>query len=96
MVRIIERNGCFIVEKVQELSKSLELTKCMDIQSLVVSHLRAATEGLIKEHFGLEIIDQLFNSFEKKLANSNYVTFSKENTPEINLFIVLKRKAFDR
>ncbi|OMO55594.1 SAM dependent carboxyl methyltransferase [Corchorus capsularis] len=95
MVRIVERNGYFIVEKIQEyLSKSPVISK--DVQFLITSHLRAATEGIIKEHFGLGIVEELFNYFQKKLTDDDH-TFTKEYTPEIEyLFIVLKRKAFDR
>ncbi|OMO73341.1 SAM dependent carboxyl methyltransferase [Corchorus olitorius] len=96
MVRIIERNEYFIVEKIQCLSKSAAITTSMDVRFLITSHLRATTEGIIKEHFGLEIVEELFNYFQKKLTDNNH-TFTKEYTPDIEyLFIVLKRKAFDR
>ncbi|OMP12349.1 SAM dependent carboxyl methyltransferase [Corchorus capsularis] len=94
MVGIIERNGYFSVEKIQELSKaSTKLVTSMDIQLRVTSHIRAIAESLIKEHFGHEIVDELFSRFQNKFANSNH-TFTKENTPDIDLFILLKRKAW--
>ncbi|OMP12350.1 SAM dependent carboxyl methyltransferase [Corchorus capsularis] len=96
MTRIIERNGYFSIEKMQELFKSLGPTVSLDIQSHIVSPVRVGLQGVIKEHFGHDMVDEIFNYFSRKLANTDLTFMAEENSQNIvDLFILLKRKPFD-
>ncbi|KAM3753333.1 hypothetical protein ACB098_03G086200 [Castanea mollissima] len=53
-------------------------------------HLRAGIEGIISKHFGVEIIDDLFDRFCKKQGDFISMLESKYNEGD-QLFIVLKR-----
>ena len=55
--------------------------------------VRAVTELLIKQQFGDGIIDELFDLYHKKLDGVLSSMF--ESGKGINLFVLLKRKAFN-
>ncbi|KAL3825446.1 hypothetical protein ACJIZ3_021475 [Penstemon smallii] len=59
-------NGCFRIEKIECLPK----ITTQDVPHVVSLGTRAITEGLIKEHFGEEILDGLFEHFTNKLVES--------------------------
>ncbi|OMP08577.1 SAM dependent carboxyl methyltransferase, partial [Corchorus capsularis] len=89
-----EGNGYFSIEKIQELNKYFSTmgTTTMDMQSFITSNVRAVVEGVMNEHFGHKIVDELFRSFPKKLDNCNFI-FDDEFCKDVDLFIWLKRKA---
>lgn len=61
----IYRNGCFSIEKM-ETQPTLPLD--IRIKSRLISmHIRASLEALIKENFGTEILEELFELFMEKL-----------------------------
>ncbi|GKV43669.1 hypothetical protein SLEP1_g50933 [Rubroshorea leprosula] len=52
--------------------------------------IRAASEEVVRDHFGGEIIDELYNRFTKKLEQS--ALFSDSSfVPNLDLFTFLKR-----
>jgi hypothetical protein len=52
-------------------------------------HLRAGLEGVISKHFGVEIIDELFDRFCKK--HEEFSSFLESKYKEVTqLFIALK------
>ncbi|GAB4828814.1 hypothetical protein Ancab_018475 [Ancistrocladus abbreviatus] len=55
-------------------------------------YLRAALEELINRHFGSEIIDELFERFSNKLAESS-AFLNAENHVSLVLYVFLKRRA---
>ncbi|PQQ15534.1 hypothetical protein Pyn_28927 [Prunus yedoensis var. nudiflora] len=57
---------------------------------LIAYHVRAATEGLIKQQFGDEILDELFGLYSKKLQQQPSIF---ESVKAINFLVVLKCKA---
>ncbi|KAI5330501.1 hypothetical protein L3X38_029899 [Prunus dulcis] len=57
---------------------------------LVTSHIRAAAEGLIKQHFGDEILDELFDLCRKKFEEQPSMY---ESGMPVNFLAALKRKA---
>ncbi|CAK9177945.1 unnamed protein product [Ilex paraguariensis] len=85
MVVLIKRNGYFDIEKVEALVRRRMKGPAP------LNHLRAAWEGLIIEHFGREIIDQLFDLFKNKVAESPIISQPSGKNVE-DLFILLKRK----
>ncbi|XP_050379099.1 loganic acid O-methyltransferase-like [Argentina anserina] len=62
----VERNGCFNIEKIENLPSPLGDGAAIGTRVLAY-HMRAASEGLIKQQFGEEILDELFDLFCKKL-----------------------------
>nr|TKR63988.1 hypothetical protein D5086_0000320230 [Populus alba] len=84
----VERNGYFNLERIE----CLPLEKSQDTipqKSRAVSyHIRAGLEYLLKEHFGHEILDELFDSFNKKLEKSQVFQLGLT----YSLLAVLKRK----
>ncbi|KAJ0098467.1 hypothetical protein Patl1_21386 [Pistacia atlantica] len=55
----------------------------------LISHIRAVFGGLIKEHFGNDCVEQIFNHFTTKVEEN----FSSDlkSTDKVSLFMVLKR-----
>jgi hypothetical protein len=86
----VDGNGCFSIERMEELPLITmgELGSLPKTQ-IMTSHLRAATEGLIKAHFGEAILNDFFNLVRKKLDQQ-----VSSGSP-INFFALLKRKATD-
>ncbi|OMO73342.1 SAM dependent carboxyl methyltransferase [Corchorus olitorius] len=93
VVGIVEGNGYFSIEKIQELNKYFSTmgTTTIDMQSFITSNVRAVVEGVMNEHFGHKIVDELFRSFPKKLDNCNFIS-DDEFCKDVDLFILLKRK----
>ena len=84
----VERNGCFRLEKMEILPQekpSGNFSRGM----VLSSQIRAGMEGMFKNHFGEEIIDECFDSFHKKLDELS--KFESGNGG--SLFILLKRIA---
>lgn len=85
----VNRNGDFSVERIEKLAPVREISKLPKSQMLA-SHIRAAMDGLIKEHFGDVILDELFESFRKKIKEDFTLIMSGRS---MNFFALLKRKA---
>lgn len=68
---LIEKNGKFKIEK-SELLLSLFNNQVPDVRSACM-HMRAVWEGVFKNHFGEELLDEIFNGYEKKLAESTFL-----------------------
>ncbi|KAA8530615.1 hypothetical protein F0562_005451 [Nyssa sinensis] len=75
---LIDRNGCFSIEKMEPLVRKTGLENESKNQNHIL-HLRAAWEGQIKGHFGSEIIDELFDRYKKKLLESPIFSQSNKN-----------------
>ncbi|KAF3450094.1 hypothetical protein FNV43_RR06174 [Rhamnella rubrinervis] len=87
----VERNGCFSVVSMEILPKVRENFSSNDsVVDEIVGRARSATEGIIKPHFGEDILDELFDVFRKKLAE-DFVPSAKTVDQE-HLFLALKRK----
>lgn len=81
---IVDENGCFSIEIMESLTHEKPSSR------LFSSVLRAAFEGMIKQHFGDEIdLDKLFDLYCKKFEEM----FSTNEPEESVLFVLLKRKA---
>ncbi|XP_010243764.1 PREDICTED: probable S-adenosylmethionine-dependent methyltransferase At5g38100 [Nelumbo nucifera] len=85
---LIERNGCFSVEGMEALNRPMTHDAAYNAK-LCLSHMRATLEGPIREHFGTEIIDELFHRFAEKSAMSSI--FINSDGWAIDLLVILKR-----
>ncbi|XP_027180012.1 probable S-adenosylmethionine-dependent methyltransferase At5g38780 [Coffea eugenioides] len=56
----------------------------------IALYLRAALEGLLEKQFGSDIMDELFELFTQKLAESSSL-FNPENQDMVVIFVLLKR-----
>ncbi|KAF8398921.1 hypothetical protein HHK36_014786 [Tetracentron sinense] len=83
---LVERNGCFSIMKLYLADSSMK----HKAQSVTI-HARAGMEGLVREHFGSEIIDELFNQYCAKLEEYSFI-FDSDYLKENQLFVILKRK----
>ncbi|XP_068306924.1 loganic acid O-methyltransferase-like [Pyrus communis] len=83
---VVEQNGCFSIERMEHLPH-------MNVDDSVLtnfaSHLRAILEGLIKQHFGEGILDELFDLYSTKLEQQRFMI---ESGRTIQFFVALKRK----
>lgn len=82
----VQRNGCFSIEVMeilpQEKAQPIEMT----------STIRAGMERSMKELFGAEVVDKLFDLFHKKLGEASSIL---ESSKAANLFVFLKRKPIE-
>ncbi|PIA54951.1 hypothetical protein AQUCO_00901095v1 [Aquilegia coerulea] len=81
MKGLIEENGCFSIESMDPIVHEVPDAKTCSI------HLRAGMEGVLKEHFGSEIMDELFHRFTKKIEESSILSILPNE-----LSVILKRK----
>ncbi|PRQ16751.1 putative loganate O-methyltransferase [Rosa chinensis] len=84
----VEGNGCFSIEKIENLPSALADGASIETRVLGY-HMRAAADALIKQQFGEEILDELFDLYCKKLEEKPSIF---ESGKGINFLAVLKRK----
>ncbi|PIA25487.1 hypothetical protein AQUCO_11300007v1 [Aquilegia coerulea] len=82
---LIEHNGHFSIENIEPLIRTV-----VPDAEILVTHLRAAMEGVFKEHFGSDIRDEFFKRLIKKVAASSIL--SPDNIVPGELCIILKHK----
>ncbi|XP_038724298.1 loganic acid O-methyltransferase-like [Tripterygium wilfordii] len=87
---LIEKNGDFSIERMENICRSRTQVDASFIKSMIL-HLRAAWEGMIREHFGNDIVDELFDRFTKKAINSSIFSESEKYESLSELFVLLKR-----
>ncbi|XVF41151.1 hypothetical protein PTKIN_Ptkin01aG0257000 [Pterospermum kingtungense] len=88
--QIIEENGCFSIERMEILNIPMQHVAMPDLRQRAL-YMRAVLEGLIKEHFGTEIMDQLFQLYSNKLSEST-IFLNPEYQKTTALFVLLKPK----
>ncbi|KAK9925792.1 hypothetical protein M0R45_023057 [Rubus argutus] len=89
LAAVIEQNGCFSIEMTTDLPlQSVDIT--LSLSQLVASHMRAGMEGIFKQQFGEEILDELFGLYRKKCEEQ--ISTVKSEKP-VNFLVVLRRKA---
>ncbi|XP_038709963.1 loganic acid O-methyltransferase-like [Tripterygium wilfordii] len=86
---LIEKNACFSIERMETIIRR-EFFDASNIQYLML-HFRAVWEGLLSEHFGYDIIDDLFDRFAKKILDSAMFSESSRYKRIAELLIILKR-----
>ncbi|XP_073136755.1 loganic acid O-methyltransferase-like [Henckelia pumila] len=86
---MIERNRSFSIERTEILNNPGKLS--VTSSSARSTYLRAVFEGLLVNHFGSEIMDELFDRYTKKLEASP-IFADPSNEKSIIIFVLLKRK----
>ncbi|XP_059446644.1 loganic acid O-methyltransferase-like [Corylus avellana] len=87
LMAVIERNRCFSIEGIQDLGQD----KQVRIESLTLT-LRAALRGFFEKHFGNDIVDEVFDRYLEKLANTPIFLNLNENQKTFVLSVILKCK----
>jgi hypothetical protein len=90
---VIERNGRFSIESIQVLGTQ---DKQINVQLLTLT-LRAALGGVFEKHFGTDIVDEVFDRYPKKLANTP-ISFNLNENQKSSVFsvcVILKCKPND-
>lgn len=86
---IIQRNGFFKIHKIEKWDRYVDVDTRPTVEQLSLI-VRAVIERCISEHFGDEIIDQLFDRYKEKLAESNVLSDPKY-LPTSDLFVLVER-----
>lgn len=88
--KILESNDDFSIEQMETMDTNKALSSPVNVHAYVSLH-RAALEGLIENHFGDGIIDELFDRYAKKvMENPAIMDIQKLNI--VGLFVLLRRK----
>ncbi|XP_009777778.1 loganic acid O-methyltransferase-like isoform X1 [Nicotiana tabacum] len=86
---LIKAHGCFDIARFEKLPTPFRQV-VHDIQTVVLS-IRAVTEGLFEEHFGKDVIEELFQRYAEKVG-SHPVLYDDKYRTEASYFVFLKRK----
>lgn len=90
MRRVIEKNGCFIIERMELTDPRSKVDGAIDVGSLIM-HMRAGFEGIFAAHFGDSVVDKMFAKISGKAEEMSHFLESGYNK-STQLFVVLKRK----
>ena len=85
---VIKGNGQFKAERIKILDHPMQHLP-FDAK-MTCLQTRSVFEGFIKDHFEIDIVDQLFDQFAKKLEESCSI-FDQEIRKDTDLFVLLKR-----
>ncbi|XVF20687.1 hypothetical protein REPUB_Repub12eG0023500 [Reevesia pubescens] len=88
---LIERNGHFSIESSHEIIEQVKRVQPLPSTQNSTSHIRAGLEGLMKDHFGNEIVDEIFACYATKHAETRFV-FAEKAADNTLIFMILKRK----
>ncbi|XP_049388852.1 loganic acid O-methyltransferase-like [Solanum stenotomum] len=90
MTKVVEKNDCFSIEKIELTYPQSKLVDKADAKTLMIN-LRAVLEGLIINHFGSEIAKE---ACERTILKSEEISaWMKANYEKsCQLFVALKRK----
>ncbi|KAM3327768.1 loganic acid O-methyltransferase [Capsicum galapagoense] len=90
MTKVVEKNGCFSIERMELTYPKSKLVDEVDAKTLMIN-LRAVLEGLIINHFGSEIAEE--TCARTILKSDEISTWMKANYEKsCQLFVALKRK----
>lgn len=84
---LIEINSCFSIERMEPLVCPAKRG------SSGIHGVRAVWEELVAGYFGSDIVDELFDRFEEKVAKSS-IFLQSGNKQMIELYVLLKRKTY--
>ncbi|KAK6120547.1 hypothetical protein DH2020_045713 [Rehmannia glutinosa] len=90
MRKVIEKNGCFSIERIELVNPMSQVNGVVNLDSLIM-HLRAGMEGIFTKHFGYDVTEKMFN---KTLSKSEEILKLLESGHfnSTQLSVVLKRK----
>ncbi|PHT97218.1 hypothetical protein BC332_33853 [Capsicum chinense] len=90
MTKVVEKNGCFNIEKVELTYPKSKLVDEADAKAIMIN-LRAILEGVLSNHFGCKIAEEACT--RTILKSDEISTWMKANYERsCQLFIALKRK----
>ncbi|KAM3324696.1 loganic acid O-methyltransferase [Capsicum chacoense] len=90
MTKVVEKNGCFNIEKVELTYPKSKLVDEADAKTIMIN-LRAILEGVLSNHFGCKIAEEACT--RTILKSDEISTWMKANYERsCQLFIALKRK----
>ncbi|XP_060196427.1 loganic acid O-methyltransferase-like isoform X1 [Lycium barbarum] len=90
MTKVVEKNGCFNIERIELTYPPSKLVDEADAKSLIIN-LRAVLEGLFINHFGSKIAEEAFaRTILKSEEISAWMKIDCEKACQ--LFVALKRK----
>ncbi|XP_043705110.1 loganic acid O-methyltransferase-like [Telopea speciosissima] len=92
MEKLIARNKSFSIVRLEVVDRGQGNASTPSVEAATMG-LRAVTEEIIKEHFGSEIIDELFDRVSKKMKEFPHLLDISKNATQI--FVVLKREDYD-
>ncbi|KAJ4717163.1 S-adenosylmethionine-dependent methyltransferase [Melia azedarach] len=84
---IFRTNGNFSIEKMEKFAQPMKTPLTPEGYALAV---RAGSDGLIRNHFGDEFVEQIFNHFTTKIE-PNFSKILEITRNNLNLCILLKR-----
>ncbi|CAN4114033.1 unnamed protein product [Withania somnifera] len=87
MTRVVEKNGCFSIERMKLTNPQYNI----DAKSFI-SHLRAALEGIFTKHFGSKFAQEIFERTLRKVREIEAWLETEYYKTERELFLVLKCK----
>ncbi|XP_047952621.1 loganic acid O-methyltransferase-like isoform X2 [Salvia hispanica] len=82
--RLIEKNKCFEIVKMEKMERPL----LEGGTKIAVMHLRAGLEGTLSNHFGNEIVEQVF---ERTMQQHHKLQSTQIHTSSTGIFVVLRR-----
>ncbi|GKV42961.1 hypothetical protein SLEP1_g50309 [Rubroshorea leprosula] len=90
VIAIVEKQGWFKIEQIQEIARPMiqQLSK-QDIEKYAL-FVRGWAEVVVRDHFGVEIVDKIFNNFTEKLMKSGLLS-DPSIAPAVDLFVLLMR-----
>ncbi|KAG5628388.1 hypothetical protein H5410_000105 [Solanum commersonii] len=90
MTKVVEKNGCFSIEKMELAYPKSKLVDEIDAKTFIIN-LRAVLEGLLINHFGSKIAEEV--CARTLLKSEEISTWMKANGGKsCQLFVALKRK----
>ncbi|KAF5174944.1 Paraxanthine methyltransferase [Thalictrum thalictroides] len=91
---LVEINGCFTIKSmIPIMTNQMKNNITILDYNLCILHIRVGVEHLIVEHFGSEIIDELFNRFSEKVAAESQFVFKQDYLDNfVEQFVLLRRK----
>ncbi|KAG9449042.1 hypothetical protein H6P81_009007 [Aristolochia fimbriata] len=88
---LVEENGYFSVVRTELLPPPVSGGANKVIARAVSMSMRASKEGLISDHFGSQVVDDLFEKYEKNIIDSSDILQNPTGAAG-ELFVLLKRK----
>ncbi|WMV06680.1 hypothetical protein MTR67_000065 [Solanum verrucosum] len=90
MAKVVEKNGCFSIEKMELAYPKSKFVDEIDAKTFIIN-LRAVLEGLLINHFGSKIAEEV--CARTLLKSEEISTWMKANGGKsCQLFVALKRK----
>lgn len=88
--RVVEKNGCFGIERTEIMNPFSTVKKPIDVGSMI-RNLRSTNEAVLTAHFGKSAAEKIFT---KMFAKAQEISDSLEasNRDPTQMLLVLKRK----